>query len=234
MKERLVEFLAYLGVGQAKFEVKAGLSRGFVNTLKDNLTLKSLTKIETAYPELNISWLKTGEGAMLKNEVSVQFYEPENIPAGKRVIPLFDDVSTIGGNNSVVANVTGVSQASEYIDPGDWFKSATHAMRHYEDSMIQYPSGCILAMKEVLEKQLIIYGRDYVIETNEYRITKSVQRGKNDDSIRAYSSNTETRPDGTLIHEPLDIAWEDINKIYIVLGYVVKKGSGTIVYNSQR
>jgi hypothetical protein len=67
MKERLIEFLAYLGMGQTKFEEKVGLSRGFVNTLKNNLTIKTLTKITDAYPELNTEWLKTGEGEMLRN-----------------------------------------------------------------------------------------------------------------------------------------------------------------------
>jgi transcriptional regulator with XRE-family HTH domain len=71
MKERLCEFLEYLGMGQTKFEEKVGLSRGFVNTLKNNLTIKTLDKIEAAYPELNINWLKTGEGEMLKNSQTI-------------------------------------------------------------------------------------------------------------------------------------------------------------------
>ena len=73
MKERLVKFLAYLGIGQTKFEEKAGLSRGFVNTLKNNLTVKSLNKIILTYPELNKDWLLNGDGEMLKeSEVLIQ------------------------------------------------------------------------------------------------------------------------------------------------------------------
>jgi transcriptional regulator with XRE-family HTH domain len=71
MKKRLLEFLSYLGIGQTKFEEKTGLSRGFVNTLKNNPTVKSLDKIEDAYPELNINWLKTGEGEMLKSDAGI-------------------------------------------------------------------------------------------------------------------------------------------------------------------
>jgi hypothetical protein len=67
MKERLIQFLVHLGMGQTKFEEKVGLSRGFVNTLKDNLTIKTLKRITDAYPELNEDWLKTGQGEMLKN-----------------------------------------------------------------------------------------------------------------------------------------------------------------------
>ncbi|MDR2207122.1 MAG: helix-turn-helix domain-containing protein [Flavobacteriaceae bacterium] len=169
-----------------------------------------------------------------KNESvgDVQFYYPENTPAGRRLIPLYDSSSTVGSNpkSGIVAETEADNYVSEWIDPGDWFKNATAAIRHYEDSMIEYPSGCILALKEVKERQLIIWGSDYVIETNEYRITKRVQRGNDEKHIRAYSSNTETYPDGRLVHEPLDIDWNDVGRIFLVLGYVIKKGSGTMVY----
>ncbi|MCL1933573.1 MAG: hypothetical protein FWF53_07170 [Candidatus Azobacteroides sp.] len=79
MKERLIEFLAYLKIGQKQFEIKAGLSNGYVDKLGDNITLKSLNKIETAYPELNINWLKTGEGDMVKSTVNQNNVEGDNI-----------------------------------------------------------------------------------------------------------------------------------------------------------
>ena len=67
MKDRLVEFLAYLKEGQNKFEKKVGLPRGLINKMKDNLTVKTLLKIENAHPELNIDWFLTGKGEMLKS-----------------------------------------------------------------------------------------------------------------------------------------------------------------------
>jgi len=70
MKERLVEFLAYLRIGQTKFEEKVGLSRGMINKIKGNISLDSLQKITNAYPELNENWLRTGEGSMLKEKQS--------------------------------------------------------------------------------------------------------------------------------------------------------------------
>jgi hypothetical protein len=222
MKERLTEFLAYLKIGQDKFAKNVGLSRGYVNNLKDNITAKTVDKIISVYPELNKDWLLTGKGEMLKSD-----------PSQKKLIPFYD-VETIGGVNDKVANTDGVSAPSEYIDAGDWFREATAAIRHYGDSMVEYPAGCILALKEVKEKRLIVWGKDYVIETNEYRITKRVQRGKDDEYIKAYSSNTETYPDGQLVHEYLDVAWNDICRIFLVLGYVVKKNGGTIVFSSQK
>ncbi len=174
------------------------------------------------FPEVNRSWILSGEGEMLKTKDST---------IRGNLIPFYDSVSSIGGNNDRIANIDSVSEPTEYIDAGDWFKNATAAIRHYGDSMTEYPPGCILALKEVIERQLVVWGKDYVIETNEYRVTKRVQRGNSDDHIRAYSSNTETYPDGTLVHEPLDIAWNDVGRIFLVLGYVVNKNGGTMLFN---
>lgn len=157
--------------------------------------------------------------------------EHSGIASHGNLIPFYDNVSSIGGNNDRIANMDSVSEPTEYIDAGDWFKNATAAIRHYGDSMTEYPPGCILALKEVIERQLVVWGKDYVIETNEYRVTKRVQRGNSDDHIRAYSSNTEAYPDGRLIHEPLDIAWNDVGRIFLVLGYVVNKNGGTMLFN---
>jgi len=66
MKKRLIEFLKYLGIGQDKFAKNVGLSRGYVNNINDNITMKTVDKILKAYPELNKNWLLTGEGKMLE------------------------------------------------------------------------------------------------------------------------------------------------------------------------
>jgi hypothetical protein len=229
MKERLINFLAYLEMGQTRFEEKVGLSRGFVNKIGESVKDKTLKRITDVYPELNINWLKTGDGYMLKNG----FAKTEKVES-KKLIPFYDDVSTIGGKNEKVANMQGISTPSEYIDTGDWFKDATAAIRHYGESMIEYPEGCILAIKEVLDRRLVVPGRDYMIETTEYRVTKQLQLCKDETCIMAYSTNNETYPDGKQIHGPFPIPWDSITRISLVLGYVVKKNGGTIVFSNQQ
>ena len=71
--------------------------------------------------------------------------------------------------------------------------------------------------------------KDYVIETEEFRVTKRIQLGADNTYIRAHSTNTETYSDGTPVHQPFNILFQDIIRIFEVLGYVVKKGGGTIV-----
>lgn len=142
----------------------------------------------------------------------------------KKRIPFYDDVATIGGYNHLVADVSAIGGISEWIDAGDWFPEATAAIRHYGDSMLEYPSGSILALKRVEDWRLIIWGKNYVIETTEFRITKRLQDG-GADFVLAYSSNQETYPDGRLIHSPIKIPKETIRHIDLVLGCVTKEFS---------
>jgi len=239
LKDRLLELIDREELNANQFYIKTGLGNGFLDKVGEKLKKPSIEKISKTFPMWNIDYLQTGNGEKLKKDdreqTDIKFYDPEFLPKNKRLIPLYDDISTIGGKlkGEQTAKITPDSPPAEWVDPGDWFKSATHAIRHYEHSMIQYPSGCILAMKEVYERQLIVWGNDYVIETDEFRITKRVQRGKTVDCIRAYSTNESTYQDGTLIYEPIDIDWNDVRRIFLVLGYVVKNGSGTIVHTNQ-
>ncbi|MGM9747659.1 MAG: helix-turn-helix domain-containing protein [Candidatus Cryptobacteroides sp.] len=148
----------------------------------------------------------------------------KNGDSSKKKIPLFDDVTTFGGYNDQVAEVEGHGHVAEWIDAGDWFPEATAAIRHYGDSMVEYPSGCILALKRVNDTRLILNGRNYVIETTEFRVTKQLQ-DDGGEYIMAYSSNKETYPDGRLIHSPIRIPKDTIRHIDLVLGCVTKEFS---------
>ena len=173
--------------------------------------------------EINTDWLITGRGSMLKSEGRSPTGEQEEVlPPKKNLIPFYDDVSTIGGLNDRVAN-TDPNSPSEWIDAGDWFPEATAAIRHYGDSMVEYSSGSILALRRVNDQRLIMNGRNYVIETSEYRVTKQLQ--DDGDHFMAYSTNRETYPDGRQIHAPFSIPKEAIRYIYLVLGCVTKEYS---------
>lgn len=177
--------------------------------------------------EINTDWLITGRGSMLKNEPLTladeqEMRKGEILPTKKKLIPFYDDVSTIGGLNDHVAN-TDSNSPTEWIDAGDWFPEATAAIRHYGDSMVEYPSGSILALKRVNNPQLIMNGRNYVVETSEYRVTKQLQ--DDGDHFMAYSTNRDTYPDGRQIHAPFSVPKGEIRYIYLVLGCVTKEYS---------
>ena len=75
VKQRILAFIKEKSIGQKKFEETVGLSNGYVNNLKASPSSNVLQKIFSAYPDLNKSWLLTGEGSMLSAS------EPDSISA---------------------------------------------------------------------------------------------------------------------------------------------------------
>lgn len=73
-KRRILQFIDYKGIGITKFFKETGIKRGFLDTdkLDSSVSDMFLAKIIAVFPELNIEWLLTGEGEMLRKEGIVQ------------------------------------------------------------------------------------------------------------------------------------------------------------------
>lgn len=208
ISEQLIDFFKSQGITQEAIADRLGVSQQYISKLlsgKAAFGKKQAQRFNEIWG-IQPSWLLTGEGDMF----------------AKKKIPLYDD-ATIGGTNELAANVDDSARPTEWIDAGDWFPTATAAIHHYGDSMVEYPSGCILALKRVNDPTLLISGENYVIETDEYRITKKIL--DDGDYIIAYSSNMETYPDGRQIHSPIRIPKESIRHMDLVLGCVIKNFS---------
>lgn len=209
---------------QVEFSAKIGIDNSQLSKIEQGKLMPTLFQLLEISSIFNISmdWL-TGNSSMLKSEIVKE--------ESKNLIPFYDDVATIGGKNNTIADTSGISTPSDYIDAGDWFSGVTAAIRHYGDSMNEYPNGCILALRQLHDSNSIVWGRNYVVETNEIRVTKRLQTCKGDDEcVMAYSTNTETYPDGQLVHEPFKIRKEDIRRVFMVLGRVVKEYSSDPIF----
>lgn len=237
-KDRILQFIDYKGISKNKFYIETGISNGILDK-KSGLSMDTIEKFYSTYPEINPEWLLTGQGPMLKEsspedkQSKLQKIREIADTSTKKnnLIPFYDDVATIGGKNNIIADTSGISTPSDYIDAGDWFSGVTAAIRHYGDSMSEYPNGCILALRQLHDSNSIVWGRNYVVETNEIRVTKRLQTCKGDDEcVMAYSTNTETYPDGQLVHEPFKIRKEDIRRVFMVLGRVVKEYSSDPIF----
>lgn len=68
-KDRLLEFLDYIKIGQNKFEANIGIANGYINNNKGSIGTKIIEKILDVYPELSIEWLITGKGDMIKSQI---------------------------------------------------------------------------------------------------------------------------------------------------------------------
>ncbi|MBD5204975.1 MAG: helix-turn-helix transcriptional regulator [Bacteroidales bacterium] len=224
IRKRLREYIALKGISLRELERQCQISNGVLGRLNESTTPKTLTRLQEN-SDLNIDWLMTGEGEMLNQTIGdakENFEGCREDKESERLIPFYD-VETTGGYNGVVSDSSEGALVG-YIQPGGWFDGReTAAIRHVGDSMTEYPNGCILAVKKVYDRHLLVFGKNYVIETLEYRITKRVQKGSTNNTITLYSTNTEKYEDGRLVHEPFEVELDDIINIYSILGYIVNQ-----------
>lgn len=67
VKERLISFLKYKELSQSKFEKICGFSNGYINNIRSGIGADKLQSVLCNFPELNATWLISGEGEMLKS-----------------------------------------------------------------------------------------------------------------------------------------------------------------------
>lgn len=230
VKDNILKYLEYKGITKYEFYKSTGISNGILSQ-KNGMSEENTLKVLSYFKDINPVWLFLSRGDMIINEESLV---SELKSHDRHLIPLYDTIATAGRQQEV--DMTPVTEPAEYIDAGDWFRDATAAMRIHGDSMYPvYHSGCIAALKEVKQKNLIMYGEDYVIETVEYRTLKRIQKGKDEQHLLACSANIERWEDGSvkgrLIHEPFDVHKDEIRRLFLVLGAVRRNHSSRIVFN---
>lgn len=94
VKERLYSFLDDKNIRPSVFERRCGLSGGFCGKIGERITDGSLLLISKAFPELNIDWLKTGTGDMIKEGIDLTGFNPEaNMIAMSK---MFEDIIRLG------------------------------------------------------------------------------------------------------------------------------------------
>ena len=201
--EKLIEIQKLTGLTWKEMADKIGLtsSQAFtdIRNGRHGISLKMANRIITAFPEIRREWLTFESGPMLQKDT-----------AG--MVALYESADELSSAQD--------AKCAEVISVGSCFPKAEVAMRNASDSMSEYPVGCILVLKRVLDTNLLIPGNNYLVETNEFCIVKRVQKGADDAHIALYSSNVSTYPDGKLIYEPFEIPIDSVRRIFSVIGYI--------------
>lgn len=66
-KDRLKEFVLYLDMGQNAFEKEVGIANGYLASKSKSISSDTIEKVLMRYPDINLKWLFTGKGSMLKS-----------------------------------------------------------------------------------------------------------------------------------------------------------------------
>lgn len=210
-KERLFKYIDYKGVTNADFEKKASLSNGSVNKMGENTRTSTLDKISNSYPDLNINWLRTGEGAMLIEEHNETLQPQISYSNG---VPYYD-VDFIGGFdlilNDQTVNPAYLIDFHKYNSADCWCNVTGNSMHP------EITHGDIIALKEIKEWSTFLpFGEVYAVVTEEHRTIKKITGGKSDDNFLLIPTNQSKE------YKPQEVPKSIIRKVYRVLGCMKK------------
>lgn len=204
IKERLVLFIKEKGLSQGRFEKAVGLSNGFVNNISKGIGAEKLQKILCIYPDLNQSWLLTGEGEMLVGD------QPHII--NNKAIKYYPNVDGSMGGLQFLENPDETT--FDISIPG--YSDCKYAINAYGDSMYPLIQSGQIVLLVPWQESFIDWGRIYLVVTKSgYRAIKRIFPASDNEHILCKSENGEKFP-------PFEIEKNDIANIFLVKGWICR------------
>lgn len=206
LRERFLQYLLAkeLDGNLRNVERMIGLSNGALDKIGDGTRKQTIDKISIRFPDLNITWLKTGEGSMIKTAPLIAL----NNAIEDHIIKYYD-VEATAGNVEVFDDAKATYK--NIVIPG--FDDCDFALNVLGDSM--YPelkSGQIAILKEWKEPY-IEFGHTYMVVTKTgHRMIKRLRSSKQKDEVICESANE--------IYDSFELKKDDINKLFLVKGHV--------------
>ncbi|MDM1513557.1 S24 family peptidase [Myroides odoratimimus] len=205
-KERIIQYIDYKGISVSEFLKLTDIKRGFLDSDKLNATVSDIfiAKIIANCPDINLEWLITGNGSMLKNQIIDNSLTAEPTPSNRKTIdplkevqrvPLFNLTATMG----LVPKSNGDWDEEFVIDylsiPN--LASVDGAVYATGDSMSPYlNSGDIIAYKKIdVDMDNIFFGEVYLLsiymdEYSTYKTIKYLHKSdRGDDYVKLVSAN---------------------------------------------
>ena len=211
-KERLSDYLAYKGISKSEFGRTIGVSAAYISSMRKSIQPDKLRRIIESYPDLNTSWLLTGEGSMLvensPSELNQTPSEVEKTSSEEKTmrIPLLP-ISAQGGSLNDFVTSVDVTECEMIISP---IKGADYAITVSGESMSpEYPSGSQVLIKKINERAFIDWGRVYVLDTCNGTVVKRLFPAETPGSVLCKSINPE--------YPPFEVSLEDVYGVYRVL-----------------
>lgn len=225
---RLTDVLNYLSVTKNAFALKIGYERA--QTVYDIINGKSAPSYDffrrfqiSEYSEIiNIDWLLTGRGSMLKTDTTPLMgdqdspKEEDDSPVAihtdnpKEGIPLIPINAMAGALTS--EQTVMEYECERYVVP--LFKGAEFLIPVKGSSMYpKYSSGDIVACKRVPMTDLFFqWNKVYVLDTNQGALIKRIKKGSDAEHILIVSDNKD--------YEPFELPIRCINNVAIVIGVI--------------
>lgn len=212
-KERILHYIECKNIPKSKFYNDLGIKRGLLDSdkLKASVTDVVIAKILAIYKDLNINWLLTGEGNMLRAES-----EKENIPVahpsdspteGIPLIPISAMAGAFTGEQTVLEY-----ECERFVVPT--FKGAEFLISVKGSSMYpKYNSGDIVACKRLpMDDIFFQWNKVYVLDTDQGPLIKRVKPGSDKEHVLIVSDNER--------YEPFELPLNRIYHVALVIGVI--------------
>lgn len=212
VKERLIIFIKHKNLSQAKFEKTIGVANGFVNNISRGIGGDKLQRILCEFPELNYTWLMTGEGDMLKGTDDKM--REQNMTTGD-LRPFFDICAALGKPDGFAIAIKQ-DECDKISIP--FVSDYDFSIKGRGDSMINRKSpersiydGDIIACRLWRNRSYIMWGQLYALATSSGIVVKQIKMSEKEDCVKCVSFNEE---DGYL---PYDMPLDEIHDWAIVV-----------------
>ena len=206
-------YLAEKGVTPYEFYKASGVTRGILQQ-NNGISEDNIARFLAYAPDVNIEWLITGKGDMLRNKevVTQRKAEPalpvlENSHEGIPLIPLSAMAGAFTGETSVMEY-----ECERYVIPA--FKGADFLIPVKGDSMqpTYYPGDLVACQRVSLGDLFFQWNKTYVLDTKQGPLIKRVRRGSDDDHVLIVSDNA--------AYEPFELAKSQFYGVALVRGLV--------------
>lgn len=203
VKDRLLDFVAYTGLSRRKFQERINVSNSYIQNISEGIGADVMNRISIQFPDLNTSWLLTGEGEMIKSSCDGVSQKSSNT---RPRIPYDAAAGTL------TETVEGVAEYQcEQVPIISVFPKYDFTIRIFGRSMEpEYFAGDEVACLRVNEKRFLQWGRVHVLDTTQGIVIKRIY--DNGDYIVCKSFNPEF-PD-------FSIPKEDIRSYNLVVGSI--------------
>lgn len=205
-----------------KLKGNAGLAR-FLGVAPNTITnwygrkTFDIDVIYTKCVDIDMNWLLTGEGKMLRNEESppsepidgaIPLAHPANSPGeGIPLIPISAMAGAFTGEHTVLEY-----ECERFVVPT--FKGAEFLISVKGSSMYpKYNSGDIVACKRLSMSDIFFqWNKVYVLDTDQGPLIKRVKPGSDTGHVLIVSDNVH--------YEPFELALEQIHHVALVIGVI--------------
>lgn len=213
IKQNILLYLAEKGVTPYEFYKASGVTRGILQQ-NNGISEDNIARFLAYAPDVNIEWLITGKGDMLRNKevVTQRKAEPalpvlENSHEGIPLIPLSAMAGAFTGETSVMEY-----ECERYVIPA--FKGADFLIPVKGDSMqpTYYPGDLVACQRVSLGDLFFQWNKTYVLDTKQGPLIKRVRRGSDDDHVLIVSDNA--------AYEPFELAKSQFYGVALVRGLV--------------